>query len=154
VNGPNDMFESENFESKEFASDEFESKDAGAEAFERSLKDALRRVDAPPDFTLQVLKKAGGAAAQLVETPTETQAVWKLERPKARASFAWMHVRWWAGGALAAVLAIGVFAGEHIRREREREVANQQFEAATQIENQALEHAREQLREAGVQGIE
>jgi hypothetical protein len=59
--------------------------------------------------------------------------------------------RAWMGGAIAAVLAMGVFAGAHIHTEHERKVqAQQQFEAAERITDQALERTREQLRAQGI----
>jgi hypothetical protein len=46
---------------------------------------------------------------------------------------------------------MGVFAGAHIHTEHERKVqAQQQFEAAERITDQALERTREQLQAQGI----
>ena len=77
------------------------------------------------------------------------------------------HLQAWGAGTLAAAaLALAVFAGEqlHLKREGERELAQkralatQQFEASVRIMDQTVgsiqERTREQLRRAGVSGIE
>lgn len=73
---------------------------------------------------------------------------------------------WGAGALAAAALALAVFAGEqvHLRRTQEhdlarkRALANQQFEASVRILDQTVgsieERTREQLRRAGVSGME
>ena len=125
--------------------------DPHSEAFERELAVALRHVDAPPNFTLRVLEGAGLTEAKPAAKAAAKSGIWRPRDP-----FAWMRVQRWAGAAVAAALAIGVLAGEHVHdsRNRERANANQQFEAATRITDQALEHTREQLRQAGVPGVD
>jgi hypothetical protein len=60
----------------------------------------------------------------------------------------------WMGGAIAAVLALGMFGAEqlHQRRERAEEAAkaDQQFAVAMQVTDHALETTREQLQRAGL----
>ena len=78
-----------------------------------------------------------------------------------------VHAQAWGAGALAAAaLALALFAGQqaHQRREQDRDlaqkraIANQQFEASVRILDQTVgsieERTREQLRRAGVSGIE
>jgi hypothetical protein len=63
------------------------------------------------------------------------------------------RLRLWASGAIAAALLVGVFAGDqlHARHQRERaQLAQQQFEAGVRITDDALEHTREQLAQAGI----
>jgi uncharacterized membrane protein len=104
--------------------------------FEKKLTEAMRRVDAP--WTL--------AESVMVAVKAEEQRRKRLF-PKA---WSFAPVRAWfapAGFALAAMLLFGVVA--HERHEREA-VATQQFEQATRITDQALQHTREQLAKAGV----
>jgi hypothetical protein len=115
--------------------------------FERALHKALsNKVSASPEAMAKFLAIADEAQ----EYQRRTGKHWFTPRgggkilvfPKPRA---------WMGGALAAALVIGVFTAEqvHDRRER-RAMADQQFQTATQIENQALEHTRELLARKGI----
>jgi hypothetical protein len=53
--------------------------------------------------------------------------------------------------ATAALVLLGVVGGERVHERHVREAeATQQFETATRITDQALEHARQQLARAGV----
>lgn len=62
------------------------------------------------------------------------------------------RTRWnaWIGGAVAAVLAIGVFTAEGVHRHREHVQAEQQFAEAQAITERTLQHTREQLQRAGI----
>jgi hypothetical protein len=68
-----------------------------------------------------------------------------LAMPKPRA---------WMGGAIAAVLAIGVFAGAHIHEQHEQHerqvMAQQQFETAERITDETLERTKAQLERKGI----
>jgi hypothetical protein len=102
---------------------------------EQRLTVALRPVDAPEGFADRVMERARTAK------PAPAKVVTMAPR------------RVWAGGAIAAVLMVGAFAGEqtHLRHERERaEQAQRQFDTAMRITDQTLEHVREQLQQAGV----
>ena len=104
--------------------------------FEQDLTRAMRPVDPPEGFAERVLARA------------QTQPV-----PRARILAMPARMRVWAGGAIAAVLAIGAFVGQqvHIRQERRKaEVAQQQFETALRITDETLDQVRLQLQEAGV----
>jgi hypothetical protein len=112
--------------------------------FEQALTKAMRRVDAP-----ETLAKSLMAAVKVEEKRIESRSVRLFPRawlfPKPRVWFAP------AGFALAALLLAGVFTGARVHEQHEREAAaTQQFEAATRITDQALEHTREQLAKAGV----
>lgn len=128
MNGPEDMLNRQQ-------------EDADLQAFEESLSRALRRVDAPPNLAARVLACAGIAA----DAQPSSRHKWSVP---------WLSSRWWIGSAIAAMLTIGIFAGEQVHREHERAAATQQFETATRIADQALAHTREQLRQAGVPGID
>jgi hypothetical protein len=60
----------------------------------------------------------------------------------------------WAGGAIAATLALGMFGAEQLHQRHVREVqtalANQQFAMAVQVTGHALAQTREQLQRAGL----
>ncbi len=99
--------------------------------WEHRLTQAMQHVDAPPGFADRVLQRA--------EAPPQRKVLAMSPR-----------VSTWLTGAIAAALALGVFTGERIHQHRERERANQEFETATRITDQALAHTREQLQRAGV----
>jgi hypothetical protein len=111
--------------------------------FELKLSKAMRRVHAPDDL------------AKFLMAATEVQAERHLPRSERKHRWAFFVPRpqaaAWMAGALAAVVVVGVFAGDHAYRQHERSVqATQQFETATRITDQALEHTREQLARAGI----
>jgi hypothetical protein len=104
--------------------------------FEQHLQLALRRFDAPEGFADRVMARATANA--------RSRAKVIAMRPRVRA---------WMSGAIAAALLGGVFVTQQVRVRHQREeaqLAQQQFEAGMRITDQALEHAREQLAQAGV----
>jgi hypothetical protein len=107
--------------------------------FELALARAMARVEAPEGFAKRVMERAGGAAETLV-----------VMRPRRGL----VRMQAWMGGAIAAVLALGMFGAEqlHLRRERAEEAAkaDQQFAVAMQVTDHALEQTREQLQRAGL----
>ena len=120
---------------------EFMYEDEGANtpellALEQELRQALAPVELPAGFADRVL------AAAAVQPPKRARVLpfrnWRLA----------------TGGAIAAALLLGSFAAEDVRqhhqRARERAMANQQFETATHITDEALAHTRAQLERAGV----
>ena len=103
--------------------------------FEKQVANALRRVDAPEGFAERLMERVPAMSSKVV-----------VMRPRLRAQM-------WVGGAVAAMLAVGVFFGETVHERHQREqaaLATQQFEAAMRIEDQTLRHTREQLARAGV----
>jgi hypothetical protein len=106
--------------------------------FERSVQQAMQRVEVPPTLLRSVM---AAVEAQSVRKPTwgERFQAWLTPQPRV-----------WATGAMAALLALAALGGEQWHQHRERELANAQFEAATRITDQALEHTRRQLERAGV----
>ncbi|HVG26489.1 MAG TPA: hypothetical protein VM865_02700 [Acidobacteriaceae bacterium] len=134
---------------------ENEGERARAAEFEQAIARALRRIQEPAGLTdaiMERLKREAAPANQphgspgkltlLARGPAEPSRAGLLSFPKQRA---------WMGGAIAAVLAIGIFAGERIHQQHERRIeAQRQFETAERITDQALEHAREQMQRAGI----
>lgn len=103
--------------------------------FERQLARAMRRVEAPANFTEAVLRRASANV-----------------RPPARVltmSSGWRAAQAWAAGAVAATLLIG-FGAQQFHHHRESAEATRQFEVATQIEQQALNKTREKLSRSGI----
>lgn len=104
--------------------------------FEQELTEAMRAVDPPEGFAERTMARAQAN-----------------EQPPAKVLAMPGRLRLWAGGAIAAALLAGALVGEqvHLRHEREqKEMAQQQFEAAMRITDQTLESVREQLAQAGV----
>ena len=104
--------------------------------FDVRLRTAMQRVDAPDTLLRSIM-----AAVEPEKKPTwrERLQSWALPQPRV-----------WATGAMAALLALVAFGGEQWQHHREREVATQQFETATRITDRALDHARQQIEQAGV----
>jgi hypothetical protein len=107
--------------------------------FELQLARAMRRVDAPEGFAARVMERAASPAEKVVVMRPRS-GLWRMQA--------------WAGGAIAAVLALGMFGAEqlHLRRERAEETAraDQQFAVAVQVTDHALAQTREQLARAGL----
>jgi hypothetical protein len=107
--------------------------------FELQLARAMRRADAPEGFAARVMERAA--------SPSESAQKVVAMRPR----FGMARMQAWAGGAIAATLALGMFGAEQVHQRHVREVlAQQQFETATRITDQVLERTREQLARAGV----
>jgi hypothetical protein len=113
--------------------------------FELQLARAMRRADAPVGFAARVMERAA--------IPSESaEAAQKLVVMRSRFGMARMQA--WAGGAIAATLALGMFGAEQVHQRHVREVqtalANQQFAMAVQVTGHALAQTREQLQRAGL----
>jgi len=118
--------------------------------FELTLARAMARVDAPEGFASRVVELAeGGGCAHVSEARHGVPRVVAM-----RAGRTMWRMQAWMGGAIAAVLALGMFGAEqlHQRRERAEEAAkaDQQFAVAMQVTDHALETTREQLQRAGL----
>ena len=113
----------------------FERHDFEQHDFEQKLMRAMRRVNPPANFANAVMQRAQSEAqprARVLAMPTR-----------------WRTMQAWAAGAVAATLLLGIGA-QHMHHERERAQATRNFEVATQIEQQALEHTREKLSRSGI----
>ena len=132
---------------------------APLDAFERGLTRALRRVDAPEDFARSVLLAAAAAdtaAARERDNGSQPQRQ-RISGGGNRASGsgAWPLFRApvWASGVLAAMLLLGAWAGEQVHARHQRQqarIAQQQFETALRVTDQALDQTRRQLARAGL----
>ena len=122
--------------------------------FEQALSRAMQRVEVRAETTAKFLAlaeeaeksrvKAGGGL-RLVRLSNGGRVIAMPRLPQARA---------WMGGAIAAVLAMGVFAGAHIHEQHEQHerqmMAQQQFEAAERITDETLARTREQIERKGI----
>jgi len=110
--------------------------------FELQMARAMSRVDAPEGFAARVMERAASPA----------ESAQKVVVMRSRFGMARMQA--WAGGAIAATLALGMFGAEQLHQRHVREVqtalANQQFAMAVQVTGHALAQTREQLQRAGL----
>jgi hypothetical protein len=123
--------------------------------FELQLARAMSRVDAPEGFAARVMERAASprgvvaGPAQVSEARPGAPGVVVMRRRSGL-----LRMQAWAGGAIAAMLALGMFGAEqlHLRRERAEETAraDQQFAVAVQVTDHALAQTREQLARAGL----
>jgi hypothetical protein len=129
--------------------------DATLAEFELQLARAMSCVDAPEGFAARVMERAA-SSERVVAAPTQVSEA----RPGAprvvviRSRFGMARMQAWAGGAIAATLALGMFGAEQLHQRHVREVqtalANQQFAMAVQVTGHALAQTREQLQRAGL----
>jgi hypothetical protein len=103
--------------------------------FELQLARAMARVDAPEGFAARVMERAASPAEKVVVMRPRS-GLWRMQA--------------WTGGAIAAVLALGMFGAEQLHLRRERDRADQQFAVAVQVTDHALAQTREQLARAGL----
>jgi glycogen debranching enzyme len=103
--------------------------------FELHLARAMARVDAPEGFADRIMERSASPAEKLV-----------VMRPRSR----FVRMQAWAGGAIAAVLVLGMFGAEQLHQRREQAKANQQFDVAMQATDHALDQTRAQLQRAGL----
>ena len=134
-----------------------EFQDAGMMEFEQALGRAMQRVEVRAETTAKFLALAeeaerkrvhAGGRFRLIKFSSGGRVFTMPRIPQARA---------WMGGAIAAVLAIGVFAGAHIHEQHEqheqheRQMAAQlQFETAERITDETLARTRERLERQGI----
>lgn len=103
--------------------------------FELQLARAMRRVDAPEGFAERIMERSASPAEKVI-----------VMRPRRRL----VRMQAWMGGAIAAVLALGMFGAEQIHQRREQARADQQFAVAMQATDHALDQTRAQLQRAGL----
>jgi len=103
--------------------------------FELQLARAMRRVDAPEGFAERVMETSA-SPAETVIVMRPRSGLWQMQA--------------WAGGAIAAVLVLGMFGAEQLHQRREQAKADQQFALAMQVTDHALMQTREQLQHAGL----
>lgn len=121
--------------------------------FEQALARSMRRVEVRAETTAKFLALAeeaerkrshAGGGFRLIKLSNGGR-LFAMSRPAA-----W--TRSWLGGAIAAVLAMGVFVGAHVHEQHERRVeAQKQFEAAERITDEALARTRAELARQGIE---
>jgi len=133
----------------------FETDDPRMKEFEQALSRAMQRVEVRAATSAKFLALAEEAERKRVQAGGGIRLIkfsgytgnWGrvLAMPRPRA---------WMGGAIAAVLAIGVFAGAHIHEQHEQHerqvLAQQQFEAAERITDETLARTRAELERRGI----
>jgi hypothetical protein len=135
---------------------QFEVEDPRMKEFEQALGRAMQRVEVRAETTARFLALAeeaerkrvhagGGFRSIKLSNGGRVFTMPRLRIPQARA---------WMGGAIAAVLALGVFAGAHVHEQHEQHerqvVAQQQFETAERITDEALARTRAELEQRGI----
>ncbi len=120
--------------------------DAAWAGLERDLTLAMRPCELPEGFADRVLQRAGAEDA-VAASPATVKTSGKLLR--------WPVQKGWLGGAIAAGLLVGLFAGGTALERRHADElqaakATAQFETAERITDHAMEQAREQVERAGV----
>ncbi len=121
--------------------------------FEQALARSMRRVEVPAETTAKFLALAeqaerqrsrAGGSSRLLKFSNSGRAI-----PMPRLG---VWSRSWMGGAIAAVLAMGIFVGTHVHQQHERRVeAQKQFETAERITDQALARTRAELARQGIE---
>lgn len=145
MNGPEESFK---INEKESALPPDEPMSAADLEFEAALARAMKRVEPRPELTQKLLALADEAHWK---QRASGRGLKVLRRSSSGRILIFPQQRAWLGGAIAAVLALGVFIGSHSYQQHEKRVeAQRQFETAERITDQTLEHTREQLREAGI----
>ena len=115
-------------------------------ALDRDLSSALRPVDPPDGFAERVLARAMAGDGNKATFARRSLGAKLLP---------WPVQSRWLGGAVAAALIAGLFAGGTTfahRREQEHRAATAtaQFDTAERVTDEALAHTRAQLERAGV----
>ena len=121
--------------------------------FEQALARSMRRVEVRAETTAKFLALAEEAERKRVHAGggfrllklSNGGRIFAMPRPRAWAST-------WLGGAIAAVLAMGVFVGAHVHQQHERRVeAQKQFETAERITDETLARTRAELARQGIE---
>lgn len=123
------------------------SRELDERVLEPILREALARKDPPAGFTDRVMARAlaGDIPATLQPAPAAAKG----------SLLHWPVRRFWAVGAVAATLILGLFEGETTYRrfrDEQRRIAEAtaQFQTSERVTMRALAQAREQLQRAGV----
>lgn len=125
--------------------------DAHIKDFEQALSRAMKRVEVRAETTAKFLALAEEAERKRVHAGggfrlikfSNGGRVFAIPRPRA-----------WMGGAIAAVLAMGVFVGTHLHEQHEqherRVAAQQQFATAERITDETLARTRAEIERQGI----
>lgn len=122
-------------------------------AFEKELRQAMQRVNAPETLERFLMI---AAEAEAERERRSRRVLWfkpRTELGKRGGVLAFAQPQAWVGGAIAAVLVLGTMGSVeaiHLQNVRRQHEATRQFAQSEQIRDRALEHAREQMERAGV----
>jgi hypothetical protein len=133
---------------------QFEVDDPRMKEFEQALSRAMQRVELRAETTAKFLALAEEAERKRVHAGGGFRLIKFSNGGRVFAMPRLPQTRAWMGGAIAAVLAIGVFAGAHIHEQHEQHerqmMAQQQFETAERITDEALARTRAELEQRGI----
>lgn len=144
MNGPEDSEQKEEMNEQQIMSFE----DEHLPEFEQALKRAMKRVEVRAETAAKFLALAEEAERKRVHAGGGFRLI---KFSSGGRVFAMPRPRAWMGGAIAAVLALGVFVGAHVHEQHERRVeAQKQFETAERITDETLARTRAELEQRGI----
>ena len=130
---------------------QFEMDDPRMREFEQALSRAMQRVEVPAETSAKLLALAQEAEQKRVHAGDGLRLIRFSNSGRVLAMPRLPQTRAWMGGAIAAVLAMGVFVGTHVHEQHERRVvAQQQFETAQRITDETLARTRAELEQRGI----
>lgn len=120
--------------------------------FERELRKAMRPVGMQPEAVAKLMALAEEAERTRTAKGDGLRPVKPSHSGRVIAFPRLLKTPRWIGGAVAALLVLGVTAGGalHVQHEREAAQTQQQFEAAMRVTDRALDRAQQQLQRAGL----
>ena len=134
--------------------DDPELNDPRMKEFEQALSRAMQRVELRAETSARFLALAEEAERKRLHAGGGFRLIKLSNGGRVFAMPRLLQTRAWMGGAIAAVLALGVFVGTHVHdqhEQHERQVmAQQQFEAAQRITDEALARTRTELEQRGI----
>jgi hypothetical protein len=121
--------------------------------FEQVLARSMRPVEVRAETTAKFLALAEEAERNRVHAGGGFRLI---KRFKGARMFAMpmplAFTRTWMGGAIAAVLAMGIFVGAHVHEQHERRVeAQKEFQTAERITDETLARTRAELARQGIE---
>lgn len=147
MNGPEDKDQRTEM-NHQFQDVDDQFQDARMKEFEQALSRAMKRVELRAETSAKFLALAEEAERKRVHAGGGFRLI---KFSNGGRVFAMPRPRAWMGGAIAAVLAIGCFVGAHVHEQHERRVvAEQQFETAERITDEALARTRAELQQRGI----
>lgn len=119
--------------------------------FEQALARSMRHVEVRAETTAKFLALADEAERKRVRASGGFRLI-KMSNGGRVFAMPRAWTRTWLGGAIAAVLAMGVFVGTHVHEQHERRVeAQKQFETAERITDETLARTRAELARQGIE---
>ncbi len=151
MNGPEQRDQREEMKDK---LNDPEMNDPRMQEFEQTLSRAMQRVEVRAETSAKLLALAAEAERNRVHAGGGFRWLKLSNGGRVFTTPRLPQTRAWMGGAIAAVLALGVFFGTHIHDQHEqherRAAAEHQFETAERITDETLARTREQLEQRGI----